>query len=173
MLPSNQRVSASIVDLAQTHLEDFEAHWIPLLKKARAEDKFWDWLVKKRISLDSDHFESYAIECQEFTQGLMAIETRWHRSKREHRQNIVYVQALASAPWNRKTIQHHPTLRGVGTALLLFSRQRSLELGFQGRIGLHALPGAESFYDGQNMIDYGPDPEQENLTYCEYGHFQR
>lgn len=56
---------------------------------------------------------------------------------------------------------------------LLQARQRSMELGYEGRVGLHALPGAESFYDDQNMADYGPDPDQENLTYFEYSRFQR
>ncbi|MEO1095086.1 MAG: hypothetical protein AAFX01_09315 [Cyanobacteria bacterium J06638_28] len=103
----------------------------------------------------------------------MAIETQWHRSQIERRNRIVYIQALASAPWNRKAIQPLPALRGVGTALLLFARQRSLELGYEGRVGLHALSGVESFYDDQNMASYGPDPEKENLTYFEYGRFQR
>ncbi|WP_346293688.1 GNAT family N-acetyltransferase [Sphaerothrix gracilis] len=169
----NQRIETRLVELAQKHLEDFEAHWHPMLQQAGAEDKFWDWVVKKRISLSSDNFEGYAIEYEGMTQGLMAIETQWHRSQIDRRYPIVYVQALASAPWNRKIIQPRPELRGVGTALLLFARQRSLELGYEGRIGLHALPGAESFYDNQNMADYGPDPEQENLTYFEYGRFQR
>ena len=170
---NNQRVSASLVDLAQKHLEDFEASWRPMLEQAGAEDKFWDWVVKKRISLSSDNFEGYAVEYEGLTQGLMAIETQWHRSQIDRRNRIVYVQAIASAPWNRKAVQPLPKLRGVGTALLLFARQRSLELGYGGCVGLHALPGAESFYDDQNMADYGPDPEQGNLTYFEYGRFQR
>jgi GNAT superfamily N-acetyltransferase len=169
----NQRIETLLVDLAQKHLENFEDHWRPMLERAGAEDKFWDWVVKKRISLSSDNFESYAIEHEGMTQGLMAIETQWHRSQIDRRNRIVYVQAIASAPWNRKVIQPQPELRGVGTALLLFARQRSWELGYEGRVGLHALPGAESFYDDQNMADYGPDPERENLTYFEYGRFQR
>ena len=169
----NQRVETLLVGLAQKHLEDFEAYWRPMLKQAGAEDKFWDWVVKKRISLSSDNFESYAIEHEGVTQGLLVIETQWHRSQIDRRYPIVYVQAIASAPWNRKAIQQLPKLRGVGTALLLFARQRSLELGYEGRIGLHALPGAESFYSDHSMADYGPDPEKENLTYFEYGRFQR
>ncbi|WP_225852859.1 hypothetical protein, partial [Haemophilus parainfluenzae] len=71
----NQRIETLLVDLAQKHLEDFEAHWRPMLERAGAEDKFWDWVVKKRISLSSDNFESYALEHEGMTQGLMAIET--------------------------------------------------------------------------------------------------
>jgi hypothetical protein len=59
--------------------------------------------------------------------------------------------------------------RGVGRLLLLFARQRSLELGYGGRLGLHALPESEAFYRRLQMPDYGADPEKEDLVYFEYG----
>jgi hypothetical protein len=37
-------------------------------------------------------------------------------------------------------IEQPPWLKRVGTLLLLFARQRSLELGYGGRVGLHSLP---------------------------------
>ncbi len=52
--------------------------------------------------------------------------------------------------------------------LLLFARQRSLELGYGGRLGLHALPESEAFYRLLQMPDYGADPEKEDLVYFEY-----
>ena len=53
--------------------------------------------------------------------------------------------------------------------LLLWARERSQELGYQGRVGLHALPEAEGFYRRIGMPDYGSDPEKEGLVYFEYG----
>jgi len=97
------------------------------------------------------------------------METQWHCSWVNPNHRIVYVEALASAPWNRRSLDNPPYLRGVGTALLLFARRRSYNLGYQGRIGLHALPESESFYDRQGMSDYGRDPDKENLRYFEYG----
>lgn len=99
----------------------------------------------------------------------MTIETQWHRSWIAPHPQLVYVEALASAPWNRSNLQQPPTLRGVGSVLLNFARRRSLDLGYGGRIGLHALPGAEAFYTLKNMTDYGSDPDKENLVYFEYG----
>jgi hypothetical protein len=58
----NRIVEALLVDLAQSHLDAFDRLWRPLLQRFEAEDKFWDWVIKKRISLSSDNFESYAIE---------------------------------------------------------------------------------------------------------------
>jgi hypothetical protein len=82
---------------------------------------------------------------------------------------VVYIEALASAPWNRKTIQKPPELKGVGTVLLNFARFRSLNLGYEGRVALHALPGAERFYDSRNMMNFGADADKEDLIYFEYG----
>ena len=62
-----------------------------------------------------------------------------------------------------------PFFQGVGRSLLLFARQRSLELGYGGRVGLHALPESEAFYHRLPMPDYGADPEKEGLVYFKYG----
>ena len=81
----------------------------------------------------------------------------------------VYVEYLASAPWNRRLLEDPLYLVGVGRALLLLARQRSVELGYGGRVGLHALPGAEAFYRRYDMPDYGPDLDKDGLVYFEYG----
>lgn len=85
-----------------------------MLRQVAAEDKFWDWVVKKRISISSDNFESYAIEYEGAAQGLITLETQWHRSWIDRRQRLVYAEALSSAPWNRVLIQQPPAFRGVG-----------------------------------------------------------
>ena len=102
----------------------------------------------------------------------MFLETQWHRSQVQPSSRLVYVEALASAPWNRSTLEQSPFFRGVGRTLLLFARQRSLELGYRGRVGLHALPQSEAFYRRLQMPDYGADPEKEDLVYFEYGAIQ-
>ena len=168
-----QVVQAVLLNLTQKHIDDFENHWREQLRRYQQEDKYWDWLFKKRLSSSGDNYESYAIEHEDRTQGLLFIETQRHRSQIEAGQRLVYVEALASAPWNRRSIQRPPDLRGVGTLLLNFARKRSLDLGYEGRIGLHSLSGAERFYDLRNMIDFGPDPDKEDLVYFEYGRLRR
>ena len=41
-------------------------------------------------------------------------------------------------------------------------------MGYDGLVGLHALPGAEEFYRRMGMIDCGADDMKENLTYFEW-----
>lgn len=170
------RVPGVLVSLETRHLEDFEQQWRSVLREFQAEDKYWDWVYKQRRS-SRGNSEAYAIEAEAQTQGMMLLETQQHRSWLDRSQRIVYIESMATAPWNRLNIQNPPRLRGVGTAFLRFSRQRSLELGYGGRVGLHALPMAERFYEGQGMTrceldaeEYLIDPdEEEALAYFEYG----
>jgi hypothetical protein len=51
---------------------------------------------------------------------------------------------------------------------VLESSETSEEEGFRGRVGLHALPQAEQFYErGCGMTAVGPDPTKQNLLYFE------
>jgi hypothetical protein len=139
----------------------------------KQEDKYWDWRFKLRYIASQDNREGYAIECENQTQGLMMIETQMHGSRFNIGKKLVYVDGIAAAPTNRIQIQCPPQFKGVGTALLSFARIRSIELGYEGRVGLHSLLSAEGFYEKQNMSNYGKEEEYENLTYFEYGTLRR
>ena len=169
----NQAVPATLLNLTAKHIEDFSGRWQSLLEEASQEDKYWDWHFKQRLSGTHDNYEAYAVECEGSTQGLIALETQQHRSVLTPGEPIVYVVRLSAAPWNRKQIQDPPLFRRVGTLLLRFSRIRSLALGYKGRVGLHALPNSEGFYERLNMtrFDFSADAyvdDDEPLTYFEY-----
>ncbi len=165
---NGQLVEACLYTIQPRHLDDFNTIWKSILEELDAEDTFWDWTRKKRLSLSDERYEAYAVEYDDLTQGLLWIETQWHRSQWVIGQPLVYIEALASAPWNRRLINSNPWLQGIGTVLLQFARKRSLDLGYQGRLGLHALPGSESFYEARNMLNFGCDPDRE-MVYFEYG----
>ena len=170
----NQVVEAALLSLAPNHVSDFEEFWRDQLRQFSAEDKYWDWAFKQRLANVNANYECYAIEYDGRTQGLTMFETQWHRSLLSPGHRLVFIEALSAAPWNRQQIRKPPRFKTVGTVLLEFSRLRSVELGYEGRVGLQALPGAESFYERKNMmrVDADPDdlidPEDEQLTYFEY-----
>lgn len=169
-----QTVGALLVRLSSKHIEDFEAFWKARLRQFSQDDKYWDWAFKQRLVDTRANYEAYAIECEGRTQGLMMIETQHYRAQFFPGRQIVYVASLAVAPWNRKRIQRPPQFRTVGSALLEFSRLRSIQLGYDGCVGLHSLPSAEGFYERCNMmrLDADPDdfidPDDDLLTYFEY-----
>ena len=178
-------IDATLSNLSTQHLDDFESVWKPQLQTSAAEDRVWDWIAKERIYLASSNYESYAIEYERMTQGLMLIDTRLHHSQIEPSRRLVYVSFLATAPWNRSIIQSPPTYRAVGSekcglglcpsgapfqesALLQFARERSFELGYGGLVGLHALSKSVNFYDKIGMIGGDPDPDRDGLPYFEW-----
>jgi GNAT superfamily N-acetyltransferase len=59
---------------------------------------------------------------------------------------MVYVEYLATHPENREPPIGIRALRGVATILVAAAVRVSIDLGFDGRVGLHSTAGAESFY---------------------------
>lgn len=167
-----QVVTAQIVPMEQRHFDDVEDLWRPILVEANQPDAGWIWDYKLHQSQQQERYEAYSLDVDGFSQGLIFIETQWHRSQLPERPPLVYVEAVSSAPWNRTDIEQPPWLKGVGRLLLLFARQRSVELDYRGRVGLHSLPNVEGFYHSLGMPDYGLDPEKDGLVYFEYGAIQ-
>ena len=170
--PPDETVIATFCRLTLVHVEQINTLWCSLLEATQESDIDWDWAYKLRLAVSDRRYEAYAIELDELVQGVMLLETQWHRSWLPERFPLVYVEYLASAPWNRYSVGDRPYLVGVGRTLLLLARQRSIELGYGGRIALHSLSQTEAFYRRNNMIDYGADPEKEGLVYFEYGALQ-
>ena len=170
---SDQLVEATLLGLDARHVNSFQQDWTPLLRQFSQVDKFWDWAFKQRSTISYGNYECYAIEAGKQTQGLMMLETRWHRSKMQANQPLVFVEAISTAPWNRAQLSRPPQFRRVGSVLLAFARSRSEALGYEGRVGLESLPEAEGFYESQNMMRFEPvlDPYVDDelpLVYFEY-----
>ncbi len=169
---NQQIVEAQLLPLLERHLEDAERLWMPLLSRSGEADEYWDWIRKRRRESLLAGTEFYAIECGGTTQGLLALDILKKRCwvESQLRQRLVYILALATAPWNRPTIQMPPAYKGVGGQFVDFAIARSRELGYGGRVGLHALPEALEFYRKLRvkLVECGPDPdESDRLVYFE------
>ena len=161
--------TAEIKKISQKSLDDFETFWLPRIEVERQQDEtYWNWLYKERLYGLRGNYETYAIECDLITQGMMLIETRNHRSRFDENRRLVYVAILQTAPWNLPNSKPEPLFRTVGAALLTFAKRRSKQLGYGGLVGLHSLPRAEKFYQKMNMIDCGQDEEKDGLAYFEW-----
>jgi hypothetical protein len=113
-------------------------------------------------------FHGFCVVAQGETQGLAQLDlTRACREPSQRGKPLVYVDYLEVAPWNRPDLGAPQRLRGVGSALITAAIALSHDEGFKGRLGLHSLPQADSFYRRIGMIDLGPDSAYQNLRYFE------
>jgi len=169
-------------NIDDNHLDDFADQWLPLIRSRYADfgsltaaadgnvqDARWMW---DQIVMGSENrldVETYAVECGGVTQGLMKVITTYRaRSASQLHLDLVYIDRLASAPWNRTRFTSRPKYRGVGELLFGTAISLSADLEFKGRVGLHSLPSSESWYrDVCGMTDLGPDPAAEGLHYFE------
>lgn len=171
--------------IAEQNLEHYEQKWLPELLRRRCEaaklrkaghdiavveDAHWDWAKKMlREHRAPLGFRSCALEVAGQTEGLMQVELATHRSRANRNLHLAYVDYISIAPWNRPWPAGPPQFRGIGSILLREAVRTSLDAGFRGRIGLHALPGAVTWYrDKLKMKAFGADPDYQGLHYFEF-----
>jgi hypothetical protein len=106
-------------------------------------------------------WDTFAVEAEGVTQGLMLTRKGASVRAREasqQNQYIVEIELLAIAPWNRLRLVSAPQFKGIGRLLLAAAVSLSVEEEYEGRIGLHALPQAETWYrDVCQMTDLEVD----------------
>ena len=159
-------------------LQSIDVDWKPVFDntppESMPEDAHWEWAAKAIHALKNPlNYELFSVEKDDKTQGmLMAVKggSKCFSRHTDHpRAPIVYIDFLATAPWNRLGLTAaSPIYRGVGRVLFMAAVSLSMEEEFTGRIGLHSLPGAEEFYRQRlGMTDMGKDDAYHGLRYFE------
>ena len=131
----------------------------------------WDW-SKKAPELKLLESTGVGITIESRWQGVMLTKTASHVAMLDEDKGrpLVYIDYLEVAPWNWRIpeLGREGMFRGVGSVLFWNAVKQSKEEGFHGRVGLHALPQAESFYEKAFcMVPLGRDPNKQNLLYFE------
>jgi GNAT superfamily N-acetyltransferase len=175
---TNELVEASLLDeVTDHHLAMWDRSWRPAMEthcagrasRDKPEDHHWDWNWKANEWRPLLGYHSFAIVCENDLQGLMlASDFKSARLQAQFGKPIVYVEFVATAPWNRPEVQKPPRYRGVGTVMVAAAVELSWDLEYRGRIGLHSLPAAERFYrESCGMTELGKDAAHQNLMYYE------
>jgi hypothetical protein len=181
---SGQLVAATLIDgVSLAEVEAAESVWRPAILDglaARAkthagaatgiEHSHWDWRKKRQAIEGLIYYRMFGIECEGDMQGLMLVSTAGHpcRIEEQKGKEQIYVDFVATAPWNSPSLAVSPRFGLVGRVLIATAVQLSLEEGFRGRIALHSLPQAETFYEKNcEMTDLGLDQKKEGLRYFE------
>lgn len=170
-------------DISDEHLEQWRTTWTPMiestkerLKRAKVppekwpQDLHWDWDKKTDWSRGFLSLQRFTITCGGALQGLMLVNLTklTARIESQRGKDLAYIDYLSTAPWNRPEIAGLQQFQGVGRMMVRTAVQVSLDEGFRGRIGLHALGQAAGFYrTACRMTDLGQDSDYYNLTYFE------
>ncbi|MGD0228175.1 MAG: GNAT family N-acetyltransferase [Terriglobia bacterium] len=181
---SGQLVEATLYDgMGRTEVEAAEAVWMPFLqeqlklmkdrgvpKEQWPQHRHWDWRKKFNEIEGLLAYRMFGVECVSQMQGLMLVTTAGKacRIPSQKGMPLVYVHFLAAAPWNLPSIVKEPRFSHVGSVLIHTAIDLSMAEEVGGRIGLHSLPQADSWYaSGCGMTDLGCDPAVQNLRYFE------
>ena len=154
-------------ELDDKNFDDFDQLWKPGFSSP-APDSHWDWVAKARDAVSSMALETFALECAGDTQGLMLVNlASFAKLDSQRGRDLVYVELIATAPWNRSTQSQAGKYKGVGRVLIATAIHLSIEQGFGGRIGLHSLSTSQSWYrDTLGLTDCGYDGAK-NMHYFE------
>jgi hypothetical protein len=152
-------VEAQLIDgVSRDQVEQAERDWRPFLLEAvkrlenagmpLPEHSHWDWRKKHRATTGLMAYRMFGLECDGAMQGLMLTSMAAHQRRiaDQKGKEQVYIDYVASAPWNSPALVSEPRYGLVGRVLISTAVQLSLKEGFRGRIGPHALPQAEKFY---------------------------
>ncbi len=130
-----------------------------------AQDSHWEW---DEIMTSTLSYESFVIECAGVTQGIVNVNvaTRFAKLPPHQGRELAYIDRIATAPWNRYKFEVTPKYKGVGRVLFATCVSLSYSLEFCGRVGLHSLEQAETWYREIGLTDCGFD-ETEGMRYFE------
>jgi len=170
-------------DITDLHLDQWRSTWVPMIDREvqRLErgnvprdkwpqDLHWEWDKKADWSRRMLALQRFAITCGGALQGLMLVNlTKLTARLPSHRgKDLAYIEFVSTAPWNRPEISGIQQFHGVGLNMVRAAIELSRNEGFYGRIGLHSLPQAATFYSGIcGMSELGADRNYYHLNYFE------
>ena len=118
------------------------------------EHSHWNWEGKaERSEMFSMIQTRFGIVCQNEIQGLMLVEqeTEFAKLPPDKGKSILYIKYVETAPHNIEMYANPRRYCGVGGLLVNAAIDFSRKRGYEGRIGLHALPQAEQVYQNWGM----------------------
>ncbi|KAB2645360.1 MAG: GNAT family N-acetyltransferase [Verrucomicrobia bacterium] len=170
-------------DISDLHLDLWRSTWVPMMDNAARrlrsaavplhkwpQDLHWDWGNKTDWSRPLLTLQRFAITCGGALQGLMLVNLTklTARLPSQKGKDLAYIEFVSTAPWNRPEISGLQQFHGIGINMVRAAVELSRNEGFHGRIGLHSLSQAASFYGKTcGMSALGQDRHYDDLDYFE------
>ena len=178
----SSEVAQLIEPMTLAQITATETAWLPFLLSAwqarlqagvspddLPDHKHWRWSRKAHIYINRTGYRFFGLVAGGEMQGMMLVNSI-SRCRLASQQNepLIFADYIATAPWNLRSLTDTPRCSGVGRAFIQAAIDFSRQSGMHGRIGLHSLPQAETFYrDTCGMTDCGADANEYDLHYFE------
>lgn len=127
---------------------EFSRSWDPYVDEKVVTDREfdyrifeWDMLIHLSLTGEFD-YRCYAAVAEGRLEGLLALR----------RENILYIDFVSTAPWN---YGRGGRLRRIGSGLIYFTIQASLEAGQGGAFNLFSVLDAEACFEKIGMVPTG------------------
>jgi len=125
-------------------------------------DSDWDWRRIVSHHQNKPFFRAVSVQTDDqLIQAAMLFQVN-ALSALADGQPAVYVDRLASAPWNRDSLAPNPVFRGAGTGLIRHAMLVSYSLGFSGRVNLTPVAN-EDWYANRGFIATDVDRKGETV----------
>lgn len=103
------------------------------------DDRDWDWRALISSCQNKPLWHAIAVRCHEGQiQGAILYRANGV-SRIESEKGSVFIEYLASAPWNRDWLTDRPRFRGAGECLIFTAVRHSYLLGLGGRVTVAAI----------------------------------
>ncbi|EMO66411.1 hypothetical protein LEP1GSC132_2462 [Leptospira kirschneri str. 200803703] len=137
----------------------------PILHDYNLEDIGWDW-TSKALSKYNNNYLWSSLVIDDISEGI--IICNHPENSKIYEYNIIYIDYLATAPWNRNSVLGVGKYIGIGTLLLKASIKYGLkQFNYIPGFNLHSLSRAENYYRKIGMRDLGIDDKKNGLRIFE------
>lgn len=135
-------------------------------KSLIGEDNHWEWLNKSLYYMNTDGYDFFYFMINDSVEGV-CITFRPKQSTLVAG-NIFYIEYLASAPWNRKTLVNDKKYSKVASTMLaVITEYLSSFYSLIPTFSLHSLPQATDYYENILGMIHDSKEDKEMLKFFE------
>lgn len=129
-------------------------------------DQHWRWFNKTFVLSDPNTYEWFYLIADN---DIQAVAVVFHpKISRFDTDQIIYIDYLAVAPWNRNTVIADKRFSGLGSKLIkVLNLHLGKALSYREGFSLHSLAQAKTYYESIGMKDFGPDSNKHDMHYFE------
>jgi ribosomal protein S18 acetylase RimI-like enzyme len=135
--------------------------WQNQLRAHHRDDGEWHWQEHiERAETEADSL-CLCVDGPNGLEAMLSLRLFPGSSRLQASCDTVYIEYVGVAPWNQSPPIGEARVKGLGRALIRIALALSMELGKEGRVGLHAKPDVEGFYRKLGFTEVGFEDEED------------